>query len=125
MGPEARFLLHEAVLHQRLPGVKASVHTAQFKHLLEILDLPNVAIRIFPLASAAHNIRGVTSGFTILEMHDSWPTLLHVETPAGAVVAETPDIDSFTGVYDQLWQDALDEKQTSNYLSRQLKEVEQ
>jgi hypothetical protein len=56
---------------------------------------------------------------------DSWPTLVHVETPVGAVVAETPDIDSVSGVFDLLWQDAMDEKRTFGYLSRILKEVEQ
>lgn len=124
-GPAARFLIHESVFHQRLPGVPASVHASQFNHLLELHELPNVEIRIFPMASAAHNIRGVTSSFTILEMHESWPTLLHVETPVGAVVAETPDIDSFTGIYDLLWQDALPEKQTIAQISQKLKEVEQ
>jgi hypothetical protein len=66
----------------------------------------------------------VTSSFTIMEMHESWPTLLHAETPVGAVVAETPDIDSFIGVYELLWQDALDEKRTSSFISKMLEEME-
>lgn len=123
-GPAARFLLHEAVLYQRLPGVPASIHATQLKHLLAITDFANVQLRVLPLTSAVHNILGVTSSFTILEMHDSWPTLVHVETPVGAVVAETPDIDSFTGTFDLLWsQDALDENQTIEHLTVKLKEV--
>jgi transcriptional regulator with XRE-family HTH domain len=123
-GPIARFLIHEAVLHQRLPNTPSAVHEAQFEHLLELGELPNVSIRVFPLSSATHNVRAVTSSFTIMEMHESWPTLLHAETPVGAVVAETPDIDSFIGVYELLWQDALDEKRTSSFISKMLEEME-
>lgn len=124
-GPTARFVIHEAVLFHRLPGVPAGVHTAQLQHLLEVMEYPNVRLRVLPLASASPTIYEVNGGFTILEMEESWPTLLHVETPVGGVVSEAPDIDSFTGIYDLLWADAWDEKQSSGYLSKMLKEVEQ
>lgn len=124
-GPSARFVVHEAVLYHRLPGVAVEVHAAQLKHLLEIGQNPNTHLRLLPLTSPSPTILEVNGGFTILEMNDSWPTLVHVETPVGAVVAETPDIDSFTGIYDLLWQDALSEKQTIAHLSQILKEVEQ
>jgi transcriptional regulator with XRE-family HTH domain len=124
-GPAARFLIHEAVLHHRLPGAPPELHATQIAHLLEVAEYSNVQLRILPLASASPTILEVNGGFIILEMDDSWPTLVHVETPVGAVVAETPDIDSVSGVFDLLWQDAMDEKRTFGYLSRILKEVEQ
>jgi transcriptional regulator with XRE-family HTH domain len=123
-GPTARFVIHEAVLHHRLPGAPPDLHATQIAHLLEVAEYSNVRLRILPLTSASPTILEVNGGFIILEMDDSWPTLVHVETPVGAVVAETPDIDSVSGVFDLLWQDALDEKRTSSYLSRILKEVE-
>ncbi|MEV3937698.1 helix-turn-helix transcriptional regulator [Glycomyces sp. NPDC049804] len=123
-GPTARFVIHEAVLFHRLPGVPDEVHTAQLEHLLRVSAYTNVQLRLLPLTSPSPTIYEVNGGFTILEMDESWPTLVHVETPVGAVVAETPDIDSFTGIYERLWQDAMDEKQTSAYLSEKLKEVE-
>jgi hypothetical protein len=124
-GPTARFVIHEAVLFHRLPGASTAIHAAQLRHLLELAQFPNVQIRLLPLASPSPTIFEVNGGFTILEMEETWPTLLHVETPVGGVVSEAPDIDSFTGIYDLLWQDALDEKQTSSDLSKKLKEVEQ
>lgn len=124
-GPTARFVLHEAVLYHRLRGVERKVHSAQLEHLLKVSEQPSVELRLLPLASPAPTILDVNGGFTILEMHETWPTLLHVETLAGGVVAEAPDIDSVVGVYDQLWDDALREKQTLDHLAAILREVEQ
>jgi transcriptional regulator with XRE-family HTH domain len=123
--PEARFLIHEAVFHQRIKGLSGQVYRAQFEHLIQVAELPNVRLRMAPLHSGAHSTAGVSTGFTILEMRDSWPTLVHVETPLGAMVAETPDIDTFTATYDGLWEaDVLDEKHTLVWLSTMLKELE-
>lgn len=123
--PDTRLLLHEAVLHQRVDGVGASAYRAQFKHLIEVAEYPNVSLRLARLTSGAHNASGIMSGLTILEMGDSWPTLVHVETPLGAMVAETPDVDLFTEAYDVLWEaDVLDEKHTLARLSTLLKELE-
>lgn len=124
--PRARFLIHEAVLYQRLPDVELKVHTDQLKHLLAVSEYGNVELRLVPLSSAVHLVLGVSSSFTILEMHEPWPTLVHVETPVGAVVAEPADIDSFTSIYARLWDEgALDEKRTNDYISGILKEVQQ
>lgn len=35
-GPAARFVIHEAVLHHRLPGASPKVHSTQIAHLLEV-----------------------------------------------------------------------------------------
>ncbi|GAB4008653.1 hypothetical protein GCM10029992_65600 [Glycomyces albus] len=123
-GPTARFLIHEAVLYQRLPNVADEVHAAQLKYLGEVAGYSNVLVRVLSMSSSAHAVLSLNGGFTILEMHDSWPTLVHVETPVGAVVAETPDIDSFAGTYDLLWQDALDEKETFGRIAARVREVE-
>lgn len=123
--PEAKFLIHEAVLHQRVRGLATEVYRKQFERLLEVSEFPNVDLRVAPLDFGAHSELGITTGFTILEMPDSWPTLVHVETPLGAMVAETPDVDSFADAYETLWEaGALDEQRTRDQLAKVLKELE-
>jgi transcriptional regulator with XRE-family HTH domain len=120
--PQARFLLHESTLRQDWMG--SAIIAAQLRHILSVAEFPNVRIRVLPVASWAHIAAGVGTGFTTLEMRDSWPTLVYVDTPIGAVVAETPDIDSFTETYDALWNgDALDEQRTVEWIETRLKDV--
>lgn len=122
--PTAQFILHEAVLHQRIEGIAKSAYRAQFEHLKEVAAYPNVSLRIAPLSWGKHNAEGITTGLTILEMPGIWPTLVHVETPIGGMVAETPDIDSFTDTYDAFWNDGiLDEEATMRQLDTILKEL--
>jgi transcriptional regulator with XRE-family HTH domain len=122
--PDSRFLLHEAVIHQRVRGIGDATYRAQLQHMLKLTEHPLVRIRILPLDSGAHNVAGLNTGITILNMPDTWPTLVHVETPLGAMVAETPDIDSFTDTYDALWDEsALNEERTLAKLAATLKEL--
>jgi transcriptional regulator with XRE-family HTH domain len=100
--PEIQFLIHEAILRQR--GAGAPVLIEQFQHLLDAASYPNVELRILPLESTDHIAAGITTSFRVLEMADEWPTLVQVEAgPAGSVVLEDPDIDSFLVAYAQLW----------------------
>ncbi|MFG3338551.1 helix-turn-helix domain-containing protein [Glycomyces sp. NPDC048151] len=123
--PEARFLLHESMLHQRIEGFSTRVYRKQFERLLEATEQANVELRVAPLGFGAHTALGVTTGFTILDMPDSWPMLAHVETPLGGMVAETPDVDSLTDAYESLWEaNTLDEKRTRDQLARMLKELD-
>lgn len=123
--PDSRFLLHEAVLHQRVQGIDRGTYRAQLHHMLKLAEYPHVRIRVLPLDSGAHNVVGFNTGITILSMPATWPTLAHVETPLGAMVAEAPDIDSFKGIYDALWdENALDEERSTAKMTAMLKELE-
>lgn len=100
--PEVQFLIHEAILWQR--GAEALILAGQFQHLLEASEYPNVELRILPAASTDHINAGIPTGFRVLEMPDEWPTLVQIEAgPAGSIVLEEPDIDSFLVAYAQLW----------------------
>lgn len=104
--PEVRFLIHEAILWQR--GASAAVLAEQFQHLLDVAEYPNVELRVLPLESRDHIDAGVATGFRILEMPDEWPTLVQIEAgPAGSIVLEEPDIDSFQTAFARLWNESV------------------
>lgn len=72
---------------------------------------------MIPLYSGGPSLTSVTTSFTILEMADSWPTLVHVETPIGAVVAENPEVDSMSDTFHTLWdKHALPESDTHDLI---------
>ncbi len=122
--PQAQFLLHEATFYQRIADVSPSVYHDQFKKVLELAEKQNIHIRLLPLQSSQHNILGISSGFTILEMEDSWPTLAHMETPAGAMVAEEPEVNNLVQKFQFLWANgAMDEQRTLEVIDQCMKEV--
>lgn len=100
--PRVEFLLHESILWQR--GAVAEVLAEQFDRLIEVGDRANLELRVLPLSSRDHIDAGIATGFRILEMPDEWPTLVQIETgPAGSIVLEEPDINSFQTAYAKLW----------------------
>jgi hypothetical protein len=110
--PKTRFLIHEVILMQR--GASPEILRGQLQHLLDTAELPNVELRVLPVECRDHIAAGITTSFRILEMPDEWPTLVQVEAgPAGAIVLEEPDIDSFQTAYTELWsQSALSPSDT-------------
>ena len=103
--PEVQFLIHESILWQR--GTEIAALAEQFQHLLDTAEYPNVELRVLPLESRGHTEVAIPTGFRILEMPDEWPTLVQIETgPAGSIVLEDPDIDSFLTAYAKLWDES-------------------
>jgi len=123
--PQTRYLLYEGALRQRVPGISDEVYAVAFRYLLELAKLKHVKLRYLPVAVDSRILTDVNAGFTILKMRDEWPTLVHVETPIGAVVGEPPDIDWAISAFDQLWNEgAKTESQTTQVLGALLREVE-
>lgn len=123
--PSARFLLYEGVLRQRVQRVGNALYAAQYRHLIELANLPNVQLRYLPLDADSQTLIDVNAGFTILHMKDEWPTLVHVETPIGAVVGESPDIDWAVTAFDSLWgEGSQSEDETVRFLEKLVREVE-
>jgi transcriptional regulator with XRE-family HTH domain len=123
--PQARYLLYEAALRQRFQGIGDEVYAIAFRYLLELAKMKHVKLRCLPVGVDTRALTNVGAGFTVLRMRDEWPTLVHVETPIGAVVGEPPDIDWAVSAFEQLWNEgAQDEKQTTRVLEEMLREVE-
>jgi transcriptional regulator with XRE-family HTH domain len=123
--PAARFLLYEGVLRQRLRIFTREQYAAQFRHMLNVAEYPNVELRYLPIATDCSTLGDINAGFTILKMRDEWPTLVHVETPVGAVVGEDPGIDWAVDAFEALWNEgSQDEGRTIDFLTEMLREVE-
>ncbi|THV41306.1 helix-turn-helix domain-containing protein [Glycomyces buryatensis] len=121
--PEAKFLIHESILSQNEAG--REVTAAQLRYVLELANLPNVSVRIFPAESWAHTVATIGTSFRILEMREAWPMLMQVVTPIGGVVDEGEDVESFADAYDALWNEhSLGDEDTIDRLRAVLKEVE-
>lgn len=101
-GPELKVILHEKAISQPIGHQETLV--AQIKHLLELLALPSLDIRLMPIDSWQHIAAGAENGFTLFEMHENWPTVAAAYTPMGTVYAESPEVNSVTGIYESLWE---------------------
>ena len=122
--PKFRFLIHETLLHQEVGGQE--VVAGQLQRLLEVIEYSHIELRILPMTTWAHTASGMTTDYTIFELREPFPDVVGMETSAGALYAESPDIDLFTTTYDALWQnEALDHVQTVERIEIRLKEVSQ
>lgn len=120
--PRIRLLIHELVLGQDVGGDE--VMQSQLAHVLQHSSRPNIELRLIPATSWQFAADGTGSGFTHFKLPDDYPEVVCVETPAGPLYQETPDIDSFANSYDALWQAALTPEETAAQIKIRLKDVE-
>ena len=64
--PEFSFALDESVI--RRPAGSHSVMRQQFRHLVDVADLPNVKIQVVPFAAGIH--RGIAGAFEVVQFED-------------------------------------------------------
>ena len=122
--PAFRFLIHESVLHQQVGN--STVMKDQLSWLLHVAEYPRVQIRILPMTCWRHVAIGMATDYTVFDLKEPFPEVVGVETSAGALYAESPDIDLFTTTYDALWQnEALDHAQTAERIKILMKDVSQ
>jgi transcriptional regulator with XRE-family HTH domain len=127
-GPEVRFLVTQAALDQRLRIFTPENYAAQFRYMLKVAgeEFPKVSLRYLPTDTDSPTVADINAGFTILYLPDQWPTLVHAETPVGAVVNESPSprIDWAMEAFELLWSEAArSEEETVGYLEELLREV--
>jgi transcriptional regulator with XRE-family HTH domain len=79
-------ILDEAVLHRPIGGPD-TMH-AQLEHLVEQAKLPNVEIRILPLAAGAH--ASLSGSFDIMQFHNE-RDLVYLETRGGHMYLDHPE----------------------------------
>lgn len=119
--PHVRFLVHESVLNQQVGGKE--VVAGQLKRLIEVAELPNVEVRLLPVTCWAHTAAGINTGFTVFNLRNPFPRVVGVDSSAGAIFDEDPDIDSYITTYDALWQDeSVDSQATIKRISSLLKD---
>ena len=122
---EFEVLLSEAILHHQV-GSRA-VMIEQFERLLEVMQLPNVTIRIIPFA--ASSTLGLIVGPFVLMEFAPLPTTKIIEPPvvfvegyAGALYLELEaDVQLYRGAVTELRRVALGETETRDLILAALK----
>ncbi len=123
---EFEVLLSEAVLHHQV-GSRA-VMIEQFERLLEVMQLPNVTIRIIPFA-ASSTIGLIVGPFVLMEFAPLpttkiiEPPVVFVEGYAGALYLELEgDVQLYRGAVSELRRVALGEAETRDLILAAMKE---
>ncbi|MFG3557119.1 helix-turn-helix domain-containing protein [Micromonospora sp. NPDC047557] len=102
--PRLESVLSEAVLRRTVGG--PNVMTAQFDHLLRVSELPNVSVRVLPLAAGPHP--GAVAGTVmILDFPPTKggraapePSVVYSESLTGALYLDKPDE---LAAYERVW----------------------
>ncbi|MBP2323740.1 transcriptional regulator with XRE-family HTH domain [Kibdelosporangium banguiense] len=113
--PLIRVVLGEAMLHRAVGG--PDVMREQIAHLLDMAQLPNVAIRILPFAVGAHRALGV--GFTVLEIASPKITRVYIEGLTDATYIHEPDeTETYRRGFEELWELAAADEESATILRR-------
>jgi transcriptional regulator with XRE-family HTH domain len=113
--PAILSILDEAALRRPVGGTK--VMRGQLRRLIEVASLPNVDLRVVPLAVGAH--AGVGGSFTALSFAEPGiPDIVHIEQLTGAQHLERqPDVEHYLGIISRLTAIGLTSEQTVAFLA--------
>ena len=123
--PLLRVALREPVLRASVGGNE--VMAAQLRHLAEVSELPNVSLRVVPLAVGLH--WGMMSGsFEVLRFPvngsgvESEPATVYTDIFAGALYLDKPhEVGRYDHAFGEIWEASLDDR-TSRELLRETAE---
>lgn len=125
--PLLKVALRESVL--RCPVGGTEVMTAQLDRLVELSELPNVALRVVPFSAGLHS--GMQSGsFEILRFplngngEDSEPPTVYAEQYTGVLYLDKPhEVDRYDQAFGKIWGAALDENASKALLQEAAEEM--
>lgn len=126
--PEFRMVIGEAALRRPVGG--HDVMAAQLAHIIGAAALPNVMIRVMPLAADLH--LGTMSGpFVILRFPltgtgaDTEPPIVYVDGYTGCLYLDkTREVEAFDNAFGSLWEQSLDERASLRLMSEMAGEHE-
>jgi hypothetical protein len=120
--PTFTFLLDEAIVRRPVGGSRVLAN--QCRRLAELVDLPNVTLRIVPFRMGLHH--GIISGaFTLLHFpltsdgRATEPPVVYIENLAGALYLEKPaEVERYEAAFDRIWRlvDQYTDADTKNAL---------
>jgi hypothetical protein len=119
--PTLNVALNEAVLRRPVGG--AHVMAGQLRHLVDVGELPNVAIRVVPFAAGLHT--GIMSGpFVVLRFpvdgdgHDTEPPTVYMDRYTGALYLEKPnEVERYDSAFQSIWETALNDQASKRLIS--------
>ncbi|GIG88739.1 hypothetical protein Pen02_36750 [Plantactinospora endophytica] len=124
--PRLEVIIHEAAL-LRTVGDSATM-AAQLRHMLEIGALPNLSIRVLPLATGLH-YGAVAGTFVLLSFppgnrNTPEPPIVYCESLTGALYLDRPsELAAYENVWAGLTALALDEGQSRHMIEKIVAEV--
>lgn len=101
-------IIEETLLHRLVGG--AAVLAAQLRYLADHATHDNIDVRILPFTSGAH--ASMDGSFRIIGLTDPFPEVACVESPAGVIYLERPDVERFVSAYDRLRSASLDAQES-------------
>ena len=109
--PNVWSVMDEAVLRRPVGG--AAVKRAQYRHLIEIAELPHVTLQVIPFARGAH--AGESGSFTVLRFEErDLPDIVYLEQLTGAFYLEQrSDVERYLEVVDEISGEALTPDETT------------
>ncbi|KAA0921219.1 helix-turn-helix domain-containing protein [Streptomyces apricus] len=115
-------ILDEAVLRRTVGSIE--VMRDQMRKLVEASEQPNIKVQLLPLSLGAHS--GLYGPFVILTFPHPTPRLVWLENSKNSVYLESPeDVDNYTDTFEQLKSAAFDSSDSSTYIARISKELEE
>lgn len=119
--PKIWSVIEEAVLRRPVAG--PAVMRAQFRHLIEVAELPDVTVQVVPFASGAH--AGESGSFTVLRFEErDLPDVVYLEQLTNAVYLEQrSDVERYLEVVDELSGDALTPAATARFIEQVARET--
>jgi transcriptional regulator with XRE-family HTH domain len=114
--PNVWSVMDEAVL-RRAPGSAVAMR-AQYRHLIEIAELPHVTLQVIPFARGAH--AGESGSFTVLRFEErDLPDVVYLEqlTNAG-YLEQRSDVERYLEVVDEISAEALTPDETTRFIEQ-------
>ncbi|HEX3955245.1 MAG TPA: helix-turn-helix transcriptional regulator [Trebonia sp.] len=114
-------VMDEAVLRRPVGG--PAVMRAQFRHLIEVAELPHVTVQVVPFASGAH--AGESGSFTVLRFEErDLPDVVYIEQLTGAIyLDQRSDVEHYLQVVDELSGEALTPEGTRRFIEQVARET--
>lgn len=113
-------VIEETLLHRMVGG--PSVLAAQLRHIADCAEQPNIDVRVLPFSAGAH--ASLDGTFRVFGLEEPSSDIACIESPAGIIYLEAPEVDRFAAAYDRLQQAALDPKKSAALLKSTAKQLE-
>jgi len=119
--PRIWSVMDEAVLRRPVGG--RAVMRAQFQHLIEVAELPQVTLQVVPFASGGHP--GESGSFTVLRFEErDLPDMVYLEQLTGAIYLDQRlDVEHYLEVVDELSGEALTPDATMLFIEQVAREI--
>ena len=119
--PNVWSVMDEAVL--RRPAGGAAVMRAQYRHLIEVAELPHVTLQVIPFSRGAH--AGESGSFTVLRFEErDLPDVVYLEQLTSAFyLDQRSDVERYLEVVDEISSQALTPAETTRLIEQAASET--